>query len=117
MAGISKDMRKLNLAQSLYDEGVDKWLAIITELNSEVLEIHDILRGYAAGDKESKYQLTIAQHGALKDRFNFWASFMKAPDKAVAHINNGLKKAHSKNPNKSQTIKKPQLAVFSPKAK
>ncbi|MCP4392708.1 MAG: hypothetical protein GY804_00280 [Alphaproteobacteria bacterium] len=118
MVGISKDARKLNLAQSLYDDGVDSWLAIVAELNIEILEINDILRGYAAGESDKKYQISSKQHSALQDRFTFWANFMKAPDKAVAHINNGLKKEHKKQSKKTETIQHtPQLAVFSPKAK
>ncbi|MCP3921279.1 MAG: hypothetical protein GY714_01710 [Desulfobacterales bacterium] len=117
MAGITKDARKLNLAQSLYDDGVNSWLAIIAELNTEILEINDILRGYAAGDTRKKYQISTKQHSALQDRFTFWTQFMKAPDKAVAHINDGLKKQNKKS-SKNETIQhKPQLAVFSPKAK
>ena len=117
MAGISKDARKLNLAQSLYDDGVDSWLAIIAELNDEILEINDILRGYAAGDDDKKYQISSKQHSALQERFTFWTAFMKAPDKAVAHINDGLKKQNKKSKKKDIPTPRPQLAVFSPKAK
>lgn len=117
MAGISKDARKLNLAQSIYDEGVDKWLAIMLKLSPDVEEMDDILHGYAMGKKDPKYKISMAQHSALKDRFNFWASFMKSPDKAVAHINDGLKKAHTKSPNTKTKIEKTQLAVFSTIAK
>ena len=116
MAGISKDARKVNRAQAIYDDGVNHWLAIIEDLNSEILEINDILRGYAAGDDDPKYKLTPAQQGALKDRFSFWASFMKSPERALAKINDGLKKQHTNSKSKTQKSQ-PTLAVFSTKAK
>lgn len=125
MAGIDKDSRKVKKAQELYDSGLDKYLDIMEDLTDEIVEINDLLRGYAAGREEPEYQLSSAQYGALKDRFNMWLSNLKNPDKILEHINDELRKKHSQKgevkgsdpKSKSTSIKKePVVAVFSPKA-
>lgn len=123
MAGIDKDSRKVKKAQELYDSGIDKYLQIMEGLNEEIIEINDILQGYAAGREEPQYQLTSAQYGALKDRFNMWLSNLKNPEKVLEHINEGLRKKHNQkgerkegSPQSTQINKEPVVAVFSPKA-
>ncbi len=94
MPKLNKDEKKVQLAQKAYDEGLDKFLSIIAELNSEIVEINDLLRGYAAGDPDEKYQLSSAQYGALKERFALWKSFLTGPEKYIANVNNELREKH-----------------------
>ena len=66
----------------------------IEDLNEEIIEINDILRGYAMGEDDPKYQISTQQHAALKQRFDLWKSFVQSPDKILAHVNNELRKKH-----------------------
>ncbi len=124
MPNITKDERKVNRAQRLYDDSVDKYLNLIEKINDDIPEIVDLLHGYAMGKKEEKYQLTSAQYGALKEQLNIWKANVQNPEKILANINNKLKKVHKTNklgddPKPSESEKgsdKPNLAVFRPKA-
>ncbi len=118
MAGISKDARKVNTAQKLYDNGVDKWLADFKRVNDSIDEINDLIHGFTMGNEASKYQLSNARLTALKDQKSFWTSCMKTPEKWMANINDGLKQA-TKSSKESKSLTQPQtkLAVFSTKAK
>lgn len=117
MAGISKDARKARKAQQLYDDGVNKWLSDFERINKSIDEINDLLHGYALGKKDEKYSLSTSQASALKDQKSFWTSCMKQPEKWMAHINNGLKKAVNPSKSSSSISTPPQLAVFSTHAK
>lgn len=122
MANISKDARKVNKAQKLYDESVDQYLDIIESLNSQIPEIYDILQGIAMGRTEDKYQVTSSRHAALKDQFNFWKENIKNPDKILANIDNELKNkfnAQSKDSKKSkigEDDSRPKVVQFSSSA-
>lgn len=119
MAGISKDARKVNTAQKIYDNGVDKWLADFREVNNSIDEINDLLHGYALGKEDPIYKLSSGRLAALKDQKSFWMSCMKNPEKWLGHINDGVKKAtsgSSKSAKKEEAHKAP-VAVFSTKAK
>lgn len=118
MANIPKDERQVNRAQKLYDQGVDQYLNIIEDLNKNIPDIYDIIQGYRMARPEERYQLTSSQYGALKDHFNLWLSNVQNPEKALAHINNELKKKYSKQKHPEGTSSnKPKLAVFSPTAR
>ena len=118
MAGISKDARKVNAAQRIWDKGVDKWIKDFKEVNDSIDEINDLLHGYALGKSGDKYNLNTARLSALRDQKSFWTSCMKQPEKWMAHINDGLKKKVNSNKSSSYTsTTQPQLAVFSTHAK
>jgi uncharacterized protein YukE len=121
MAGIDVDSRKVKKAQEIYDDGVEKLLNILFSLNEEIVEINDLLQGYASGREEAKYQLSSAQYGALKDRFNLWLSNLRNPDQVLAHINNELRNKHD-TAKKGRGVsgkkdQKPVVAQFSTIAK
>lgn len=121
MAGIDVDSRKVKKAQEIYDDGVEKLLNILFSLNEEIVEINDLLQGYASGREEPKYQLSSAQYGALKDRFNLWLSNLRNPDQVLAHINNELRNKHD-TAKKGRGVsgkkdQKPVVAQFSTIAK
>ncbi len=118
MAGISKDARKVNAAQRIWDKGVDKWIKDFKEVNDSIDEINDLLHGYALVNKAEKYNLSTTRYSALKDQKSFWTSCMKQPEKWMAHINDGLKKTVNANKSSSSiSTTPPQLAVFSTQAK
>lgn len=119
MAGISKDSRKVNSAQKIYDSGVDKWLADFKIVNDSIDEINDLLHGYALGKSDEKYQLPPARLAALKDQKSFWTNCMKNPEKWLNNANDGIKRTLSGNTSttKKEPEKPVQLAVFSTKAK
>lgn len=118
MAGISKDARKVNTAQKIWDKGVDKWIKDFKEVNDSIDEINDLLHGYALGKSDEKYAISTARLSALKDQKSFWTSCMKQPEKWMAHINDGLKKAVlSHKTSNSTSTSPPQFAVFSTHAK
>lgn len=119
MAGISKDARKVNTAQKIYDKGVDKWLADFKAVNDSIDEINDLLHGYALGKEDPTYKLSPGRLAALKDQKSFWMSCMKNPEKWLGHINDGVKKASngsSKSARKEDAPKAP-VAVFSTKSR
>ena len=122
MAGISKDARKVNRAQKLYDDGLEKWLRDFKRINDSIDEINDLIHGYTMGKgaDDERYQLSTTRFNALKDQKSFWTSCMKQPEKWMAHINDGLKKevlsSKSSTPS-SNSSSQPQLAVFSSQAK
>lgn len=118
MAGISKDARKVNTAQKLYDTGVDKWLKDFKNVNDSIDIINDLLHGYALGKEDEMYNLSAARLTALKDQKSFWTSCMKSPEKWMANINDGLKKAaNGSRSSINSSTPAPQLAVFSTNAK
>ena len=121
MPRLNKDEKKVQLAQKAYDKGLDNFLTIIEDLNEEIIEINDILRGYAMGEDDPKYQISTQQHAALKQRFDLWKSFVQSPDKILAHVNNELRKKHKGDSgtaggSEQGEGKKPAPATFSTSA-
>lgn len=119
MANIPKDERNLNKAQSLYDKGVEHYLAITEQLNDEALEMFDILEGIRKGRTEDKYQVTPRQEKAIRSMFKLWMSTVENPEKALSHLHGALKEKYTKSPKRSdstQKASKPSIALFSPNA-
>ena len=126
MSGITNEERKVARAQKLYNEGVDQYLKIIEDLNEKIPDIYDTIHGVAMGRKGKKYDVTSMQYGALKDQFHLWKSNIQNPEKAIAHLNNELRKKYQrqkKNANataeqkpKEEQSAAPKIALFSPKA-
>lgn len=108
MPRLLKDERKVMQAQRIYDESVDNWLKMMDELNSNIMEIYDIISGYANGKKEEKYQLTPQQYSALKDQFNLWKSNLREPDKTIENIDNELRKKHKRRQAQTETNTEPK---------
>jgi len=96
MARILKDERKVLNAQRIYDESVDNYLKIMNQLNAEIMDIWDIMDGYAKGKEDEKYNITAQQHSALKDQFNMWKANLREPDKILENIENELRKKHKR---------------------
>lgn len=119
MANISKDERNLNKAQSLYDEGVNHYLAIAEKLNAEALDMFDILEGIRKGRPETKYQITPRQEKALNSQFKLWMSTVENPEKALSHLHGALKEKYTKAPKQPKQTDQPtspKIALFSPNA-
>lgn len=119
MANITKDQRKVNKAQDLYDKGSEHYLNMIEMISKDIPEICDILHGVAMGKKGDKYKVSKERVASLKDQLNIWKANVQNPEKILAHIDNGLKKAYKKGQSKGGSNSKPsqpKLAVFSPKA-
>ena len=120
MSGISKDAKKINRAQKAYDTGVDCYLEIIEETNEDILQINDLLHGYAMSKEGAKYALDPQQYSALRDRLNFWMAFMKSPDKVFANTGDRLRKRaeqHTKKKPKKNNSNPGSVAVFDTTAK
>ena len=120
MAGISKDERNLNKAQSLYDEGVEHYLSITERLNADALEMFDILEGLRKGLPDDKYQITPRQEKALNAQFKLWMSKVENPERAMSFLHGALKDKYTNAPKQQeeqQSSEKTQFAQFSNIAK
>jgi len=118
MANITKDERRVNKAQTVYDSSLENYLAMVDRINQDIPEICDILHGVAMGRTESKYQIDNRQLAQLEKQLNVWKANVQNPDKVLANINDELKKkfGSQKKPDKENSST-PKLAVFSPTAK
>ena len=116
MAGITKDEKRVNRAQSLYDNGLDKFLDIITQIDKDIPEICDILHGSAMDKPDEKYQITKERRAALKDQLALWKANVQNPEKVLAQINDGLKKSHGTQTSPVAGDGRPTIARFIPKA-
>lgn len=118
MANITKDERRVNKAQTLYDSSLEHYLAMIEKINQDIPEICDILHGVAMGRSEPKYQVDNRQITQLEKQLAVWKANVQNPDKVLANINDELKKkfGSQKSPDQDNSSNKPKLAVFSPRA-
>ena len=116
MVAITKDERRVNKAQTLYDNGLDKYLDMIALIDKDVDNIKNLIHGYALGKPDVKYQLTVTQYNALKDQLNTWKAHNQNPEKVLSQINDGLKKKFGQQNNPVMGTTKPNVAIFSPKA-
>lgn len=105
MPSLKPDEKKVQIAQKLYDKGVDEFLSIISSIQVDIVEICDIIHGSTmdwgkdadpdnTDDPLHKYNISQSQYAALKEQRNFWLQFIRAPDKVLAHINNELREKH-----------------------
>lgn len=105
------DDRRVIAAQRTYDESVDNWIRIIGQLNSEILQIYDLMDGYAKGKTDEKYNISSQQYAALKDQFNLWKSNLREPDKVLEHLDANLKKQFKERTKAKKEAKKQAVAA------
>ena len=119
MVAITKDDRRVNKAQALYDSGLGKLQTLIEQIDRDIPEISDILHGHAMGKSDAKYQISKEVRSALREQLNLWKANVQNPERVLANINDGLKKSHGSSRINSGGVggsSKPTLAIFNPKA-
>jgi Mg2+ and Co2+ transporter CorA len=111
MANITKDSRRVNKAQEVYDDSLDNFLKMIEDINKDIPEICDILHGVAMGKTTGKYNVNARQLQQLEKQLSVWKANVQNPDKVLSSLNNELKKKFNSDKDQQKSSTKPKVAV------